>query len=260
VGKLASVFDEMIGKLDEAFSSQRLFLGDASHELRTPLTIVRGQLELLQQEGLSPQGTRSVNVGLDEVDRMSRIVEDLLLLARLDEGLSMKSEPVEVELVLQESLVRAKAIADRTVGVDAEEGVFILGDFDRLLQVISNLVSNAIRHAGDGASLTLKSKREDGSVRIEVTDTGRGIAPEDISRVFDRLYRGAGPQTDSPAGAGLGLAIAASLVEAMKGTIVVSSTLGVGTTFTLMFPETRVPDSSPSEWSSGSAARDSLSS
>jgi signal transduction histidine kinase len=244
VGRLAVVFDHMLDRLQEAFDLQQRFLADASHELRTPLTVVRGQLELLQQEISTESGRRSAGIGLDEVDRMGRIVEDLLLLARLDEGMRLKTEPVEVELVLQEAMLRGLMVAQRDISVDAQAGLFVLADPGRLLQVVTNLVSNALLHAGGAASIRLNARRDAGGISIEVSDTGSGIPPEDIPHIFDRLYRGSMPKTDSPSGAGLGLAIAASLTEAMGGEIRVTSTTGVGTTFTISLPAASITERS----------------
>jgi signal transduction histidine kinase len=172
-------------------------------------------------------------VGIEELDRMSKIVEDLLLLARLEEGMTLVREPVEVELVLQEAMLRGLLIAPREIEVDARPGLFVLADADRLLQVVSNLVTNALHHAGPKATIGITSRSQQGRVLIEVSDTGAGIPPEDIPHIFERLYRGSAPKTDAPSGAGLGLAIAASLTEAMGGEIRATSTPGVGTTFSI---------------------------
>jgi signal transduction histidine kinase len=236
VGTLAATFDAMLGRLEEAFASQRRFLSDASHELRTPLTVVRGQLELLGTQLEDASSQRAVGIGIDEVDRMGRIVEDLLLLARLDEGIPLRAEPIEVELVVQEAVLRGMLIARRDISVEVDSDLYAIGDFDRLLQVLTNLITNAIHHAGESAKLTITGKRSFGATVIDVTDTGRGIPPEDVAHVFERLYRGSRPQTDAPAGAGLGLAIAASLTRAMGGSIRVASTPGVGTTFSVTMP------------------------
>ena len=179
---------------------------------------------------------------------MGRIVEELLLLARLDEGLPLRREPVEVELVVEEALLRGLRLpaagpgrgADpggaagpgaRRARVDAEPGLFALADPDRLLQVVSNLVVNAVQHAGDEAGFTIATRRGDDEVAIEVSDTGPGIRPEDLPHVFDRFYRGT-----SRGGAGLGLAIADSLTRAMAGRLAVRSTVGEGTAFTVHLP------------------------
>ncbi|HJV05001.1 MAG TPA: HAMP domain-containing sensor histidine kinase [Actinomycetota bacterium] len=239
VGRLAESFDRMVARLQEAFTSQRRFLSDASHELRTPLTVARGQLELLEEALRSPEARRSLAVTMEELDRMRRIVDDLLLLARLDEGVPLRREPVEVELVLREALLRGMQLAAVTARVEAEPGAYAVADPDRLLQVLTNLVTNAVRHAGPDATITLRSRAEGGRVRLEVSDDGPGIPPEELPHVFDRMFRGARARTDTAGGAGLGLAIAASLTEAMGGSISVASEPGRGATFTIDLPEAR---------------------
>ncbi|HXL41160.1 MAG TPA: HAMP domain-containing sensor histidine kinase [Actinomycetota bacterium] len=234
VGRLAEGFDRMLGRLQEAFLSQRRFLSDASHELRTPMTVVRGQLELLAMDVESLTGRRSMSIAIEELDRMGRIVEDLLLLARLDEGMPLARDSVEVELVVGEALLRAMLGAG-DVRVEVVPELCILGDADRLLQVLTNLITNAVRH-GRNAPITVTGRPEGDYVRIEVSDQGPGISPEDLPHVFERLYRGSKARSESPGGAGLGLAIALSLVKAMDGWIEVHSTLGVGTTFAVTLP------------------------
>jgi signal transduction histidine kinase len=235
VGRLAESFNRMLASLEEAFRSQRRFLSDASHELRTPLTVARGQLELLAQELQSADARGSLAVAVDEIDRMGRIVEELLLLARLDEGLPLRRESVEVELVLEEAILRGTLATRREARVEAEPGLYALADHDRILQVVTNLVTNAIEHTGDDAAITLSTRRSGDQVVIEVSDTGPGIPPEDLPHVFERFYRGT--KTDeTPGGAGLGLPIAASLTRAMGGEIDVHSTPGSGTTFVVSMP------------------------
>ena len=235
VGRLAEAFDQLLVRLESAFENQKRFVADASHELRTPLTIARGQLELLRNEMQTEADRRSAGIAIEELDRMSRIVEDLLLLARLDEGLALQSRPVEVELVMQEALLRGMLIDRRKARVAVDPGLFVKADPERLLQVLSNLVTNAIRHGGPDAELTLRARRDNDFVLMEVSDTGPGIPPEDVDHVFERLFRGSRPSAGTP-GAGLGLAIAKSLTEAMGGKIWASSTPGVGATFTVRLP------------------------
>jgi two-component system OmpR family sensor kinase len=240
VGRLAEAFDGMLGRLEEAFLSQQRFLSDASHELRTPLTVIRGQLELLDQEIRSLEARRSLAVAVEELDRMRRIVEDLLLLARLDEGMPLAAEPVEVELAVEEALLRSMVAATREPEVKVEPELYVRADPDRLLQVLTNLVSNAVRHGGD-VPVGVKAWARNGRVEIAISDAGPGIAPEDLPHVFERLFRGSVARARSPEGAGLGLAIAASLVHAMDGEIAVESTLGNGTTFTVVLPRATAP-------------------
>src|SRR5438445_235296 len=234
VGRLAEGFDRMLGRLQEAILSLRRFLSDASHELRTPMTVVRGQLELLAMDVESLTGRRLMSIAIEELDRMGRIVEDLLLLARLDEGMPLARDSVEVELVVGEALLRAMLGAG-DVRVQVVPELCILGDADRLLQVLTNLITNAVRH-GRNAPITVTGRPEGDYVKIEVSDRGPGISPEDLPHVFERLYRGSKARSESPGGAGLGLAIALSLVKAMDGSIDVVSTPGVGTTFTVTLP------------------------
>ncbi|MGH2709100.1 MAG: sensor histidine kinase, partial [Actinomycetota bacterium] len=240
VGRLGDAFDGMLERLEEAFLSQQRFLSDASHELRTPLTVIRGQLELLDREIRSLEARRSLAVAVEELDRMRRIVEDLLLLARLDEGMPLATEPVEVELAVEEALLRSMVLASREPKVKVESELYVTADPDRLLQVLTNLVSNAVRHGGD-APVGIEARGRNGQVEIEVSDAGPGISPEDLPHVFERLFRGSIARSRSPEGAGLGLAIAASLVRAMNGEITVSSTLGDGTTFTVALPRATSP-------------------
>lgn len=233
VGRLANSFNRMLGRLEESFDTQKRFLADASHELRTPLTVVRGQLELLNEEFAGATSRRSVGVAVDELDRMGRIVEDLLLLARLDEGLHLSREVVEVELIMREALLRA-APSPTAVDVDAAVGLYVVADPDRLMQVLTNLVVNAVQHAGRDARITLSARPVGDRVVIEVADDGPGIADHDLPHVFERLYRST--KSDAGSGAGMGLAIVASLVEAMDGQVSVRSARGEGATFSVLLP------------------------
>jgi signal transduction histidine kinase len=236
VGRLAEAFDRMLARLQEAFASQRRFLSDASHELRTPLTVARGQLELLEEGLKGAEPRRSLALTMEELDRMRRIVDDLLLLARLDEGMPLRREPVEVELVMREALLRGMQLARMEAEVEAEPGLFAMADPDRLLQVLTNLVTNAVRHAGPDATITLRGAREGGRVAMEVVDDGPGISPDELPYVFDRMFRGSRARTDAAGGAGLGLAIAASLTRAMGGDISVESEPGRGAAFKVLLP------------------------
>lgn len=176
---------------------------------------------------------------------MRRIVEDLLLLARLDEGMPLARERVEVELIAREALLRGMQLERREHVVDIEEGLTVVADPERLLQVLTNLVTNAVRHGGIDATIAIAARREGSRVAISVADTGPGIPPEEVQRVFERLYRGASSRTRSPGGAGLGLAIAASLIKAMRGEIAVDSVMGAGTTFTVRLPAADLAETEP---------------
>ena len=234
VGRLAEAFDGMLAKLEEAFRSQQRFLSEASHELRTPITVARGRLELLQESNPSDQET--VSSVIEELDRMARVVDHLLLLARLDEGMDLSIEPVEVELVMREALLRGMLARPHDAVVEVDPGLFALADAERLLQVLTNLVRNSLQHGGEGTRLTLTARAQGSHAAITVADTGRGIAEEDLPHLFERFYRGASARQQTPTGAGLGLAIVASLVEAMHGHVSVTSRPGEGTVFTITLP------------------------
>lgn len=235
LGRVASAFNEMLERLEEAFQSQRQFIADASHELRTPLTVVRGQLELLSDRLHDRPDRTPAALAVDEVDRMSRIVDDLLLLARLDEGLPVAAEPVEVELVVQEALLRQGAAASR-IDVDVVPGTVARADNDRLLQVLTNVVANALRHGGEETTVRVRAHGVDAFVRIDIEDDGPGILPEELPHVFDRFYRGTTSRAAGGTGSGLGLSIVRSLVERMAGGVDVASRSGLGTTVSISLP------------------------
>jgi len=256
VGRVADAFDSLLARIDEAIASQRRFISDASHELRTPLTVARGHLELVGRLG-DPDADRSVRLALEELDRIGSTVEELLLLARLDEGLPLAREAVEVELLLREAEMRGMLLGQGHIAVDVPEGLSVVADPDRLLQVVSNLTGNALRHGGDGVTVTLSARADaGGAVVIEVADTGPGIPAADLPHVFDRFYRGSAARRGVPGGAGLGLAIVASLVEAMGGVISVRSTVGQGTTFSMRLPAATAPSEDAAPPAPGGAGGD----
>jgi signal transduction histidine kinase len=236
VGRLGLALNRTLARLEDVVDSQRQFVADASHELRTPLTVARGQLELLDAALADPDTRRSLGLALDELDRMARMVGDLLLLARLDEGLALEPGPVEVELVVGEALLRVGGPGERTTAEilsDIPPGLSVSADSEALLQVLTNLLTNAVRHGGDRIAVVA---RADGRrVTIDVSDDGSGIPQSELERLFDRFYRGAVTRGRTP-GAGLGLAIARTLVERMGGTVTVRSATGEGTTFTVDLP------------------------
>jgi two-component system OmpR family sensor kinase len=245
VSRVADAFDSLLGRIDEAIASQRRFISDASHELRTPLTVARGHLELVGRLD-DPEADRSIRLALEELDRIRSIVEELLLLARLDEGLPLAQEPVEVDLLLREATLRGMVLGQGEITVDAPEGLTAVADPDRLLQVVSNLIGNAMRHGGSDVAVTLAARPDGaGGVVIDVADTGPGIPAADLPHVFDRFYRGSAARQGVPGGAGLGLAIVASLVEAMGGAVSVASTIGEGTTFSIRLPARLPADAAP---------------
>ena len=162
-------------------------------------------------------------------------MDDLLRLARLDEGRTLAKQPVDVELIAREALLRTMLLAPRETTVDTQAGVWALADPERLLQVVTNLLTNAARHGGEGAHITLTTRRQSAKVVITVTDTGPGILAEELPHIFDRFYRGSRARS-APGGTGLGLAIVASLVHAMDGIVTAQSQPGIGATFAVTLP------------------------
>ena len=224
VRTLAESFDHMLDRLEDAFARQRSFVSDASHELRTPLTAIRGQLEVLALEpDPSPQRVREAERTVSrEIDRMDRLVDDLLVLARVDEEGGLATEPIAVAPFLEELVAVAERGSGAGVELAAAPGGTVRGDPDRLAQVIRNLIANAVEHAGPGGRVRVLATGSGGSLEIEVDDDGPGIPAEERERVFDRFHRADASRSRRTGGSGLGLAIAKAIVEAHGGRIAAS--------------------------------------
>ena len=218
---LAESFDHMLDRLDDAFSRQRGFVADASHELRTPLTAIRGQLEVLarQPDPAHADIERVTGVVRTEVERMERLVNDLLLLARADGSEFIRSEPLDVEPFLIELCHALVPTADRRFELGPVPHGSVLADPDRIAQVIRNLARNAVQHTQPGGHVRLVAEAVNGSLEIAIEDDGPGIPPAEWELVFDRFHRADRARARSAGGAGLGLAIARAIVEAHGGTI-----------------------------------------
>ncbi|HEU4701884.1 MAG TPA: ATP-binding protein [Conexibacter sp.] len=219
---LADAFDRMLDRLEDAFARQRGFVADASHELRTPLTVIRGQLEVLaRQREVTPEDVRHVDeVVRTEVVRMERLVEDLLLLARADEGELLRPAALDLRSFVTELFDSLTLTADRTFELgDVPEGT-LRADEDRLAQVVRNLARNAVEHTGPRGLVRLcVTAQPRGWIEFAVEDDGPGIPPEQRDRVFDRFHRLDSARVRGKGGAGLGLAIARAIVEAHGGRI-----------------------------------------
>lgn len=241
VGRLASTFNEMLDRIEGLFRTQQRFIADISHELRTPLTTVRGNLDLLRRVGRTQDETTAASLDAiqGETERMSRLVADLLLLAQADAGVALKREPVQLDSLLLEIYRQARVIADGLhVTLGHEDQAVVSGDPDRLRQLFLNLVDNAVKYTPRGGRLSLSWGREDGWVRVDVSDTGVGIPGEDLPHIFDRFYRVDKARSRGQGGTGLGLSIAQWIAQAHGGRIEVESQVGRGTTFTVWLPET----------------------
>jgi signal transduction histidine kinase len=219
---LADSFDRMLDRLEDAFARQRGFVADASHELRTPLTVIRGQLEVLaRQRHVTPADVRHVDeVVRTEVVRMERLVEDLLLLARADEGELLRPATLDLRPFVIELFDALTLTAERRFELgDVPEGT-LRADEDRLAQIVRNLARNAVEHTAEGGLVRLcVTAQPRGWIELAVEDDGPGIPPEQRDRVFDRFHRLDSARSRGKGGAGLGLSIARAIVEAHGGRI-----------------------------------------
>lgn len=238
ISRLAQTFNEMLDRLEESFTAQRQFIDDAGHELRTPITIIRGHLELLGDDPDERKETMAVVD--DELSRMARIVDDLLVLAKAQQPDFIRPEPVELTDLTTELLVKARALGQREWRLDACAEGLIRADPHRVTQAMLNLARNAVEHTAPGAEIGVGSSWSHQGARLWVRDTGVGIDPAEQERIFDRFARGrAGRRTE---GAGLGLAIVRTIAEAHKGRVVLESEPGMGATFTMILPGTPPPE------------------
>jgi two-component system, OmpR family, sensor kinase len=237
VGALAATFNRMLDRLQAALAAQRRFVADASHELRTPLTTLRVNLATLRRGDAhhSPTELEILDDMDGELQRLSRLVEGLLALARTDAGQPLEHAPVALDALVRRVYQVALPQADgRAFTLGKVEPVLTEGSADHLEQVVRNLVDNALKYTPPGGHVALALRRVRDGAALSVRDDGAGIAPEDLPHVFERFYRASAARGRS--GAGLGLAIAASIVRAHGGRITVDSAPGQGSTFTVTLP------------------------
>lgn len=256
VGRLAATFNAMLDQIQQLFNTQQQLIADVSHDLRTPLTTVQGNIELLQrmaassQAGnpLTPEALETVPEILaeveDETTRMSAMIADLLLLAQADSGaLKVQREPVEMDTLLLDVYRQAVRMAERRQGpgklevqLGSEDQAQVLGDRERLRQLLLNLVDNAIKYTPNGGVITLALENRGSWVAVSVQDTGIGINPEDRDQIFNRFYRTDKARGRQLGGSGLGLSIVKWIAEAHGGHVTVESEPGTGSVFTLWLP------------------------
>jgi two-component system, OmpR family, sensor kinase len=245
VGQLASTFNSMLSRLQDAFQKvehslqmQRDFVADVSHELRTPLTTLRGNLGLLRRDPPSPPEEQAdiLNDMVDESDRLIRLVNDLLLLARADAGRSLAKDAVNVSALLDETCRQAKLLdPQRQVSQDFPEDLMVVGDHDAMKQILLIVLDNALKHSESTVHVMAQDLGTWCEIRVQ--DFGEGIAPEKLEHVFDRFYRG--ETAAAIPGFGLGLPIAKALAEGQGAEIKMESTVGRGSTVILRFPAYR---------------------
>jgi signal transduction histidine kinase len=232
IAELGETFNEMLDRLQEAFDSQKEFIKDASHELRTPITVIQGHLEMLKYSTTPTEDT--IALLMDELERMARLVNDLLTLAKADHPDFLHPKPEELDWLTEEVYLKARSFScDRQWKLESKGLSPITVDRQRLTQAMMNLVQNAIRHTRSHDTITLGSAVKENYAYLWVRDTGEGIAPEDQARIFERFARAAQPDQE---GHGLGLAIVNAIVVAHGGWVELESRLGHGSTFTLLIP------------------------
>ena len=231
IAQLAATFNDMLDRLERAFDTQRRFLDEAGHELRTPLTIVLGHLELLPEDP-AVRG-RTLDLILDEVRRMGRMVDDLILLAKSDEPDFLRLEAVDVSALTHELHAKATALGARSWRIDAVGRGVIVADRQRLTQAVVQLAQNAVEQTETGAEIGLGSDVSPDGARFWVRDTGPGVPVEDRERIFARFERGSDPSTE---GAGLGLAIVTAIASAHGGRAELDRSYGAGATFSITVP------------------------
>ncbi|MCG9893732.1 MAG: HAMP domain-containing histidine kinase [Thermosynechococcaceae cyanobacterium MS004] len=234
IAALAQTFNEMLYRLKTSFTSQRDFINDASHELQTPITVIQGHLELLSPN-ITPEHQETAWLIQDELQRMSRLVRDLLLLAQSERPDFLNLEMVRVEELTRTIYAKAIAIAPRHWSLAQVAGVRIVADRDRITQAMMNLIKNAVEHTQESDRIEIGSLLADDQVEFWVRNTGTSISPVDQLRIFQRFARGSGSRPRSD-GAGLGLSIVQVIVEAHGGHATVKSDPQNGTKFTLILP------------------------
>ncbi|HVU90997.1 MAG TPA: HAMP domain-containing sensor histidine kinase [Jatrophihabitans sp.] len=252
VGRLAGAVNDMLAQIEANFAARahgeetlRQFVADASHELRTPLTTVRGYAELVRRGALPDEQSAEHAMRRIEAEatRMSRLVDDLLLLAYLDQQRPLHRAPVDLRQLVGEAVADARA-RDPQRPIDATlpgRAVVVDGDADRLRQVLGNVLGNALTHTPPGTPVRVGLAERDAEVELTVADDGPGLAPEQASRVFERFYRADPGRSRARGGSGLGLAIVAAVVAASGGRVACASAPGAGTTITVTLPRADVP-------------------
>ena len=238
--ELADTFDDMLGRLDEAFANQRQFIQEASHELRNPLAVIRTNLEvtLTDPEASTDDLRHTAEVVERSTDRMTRLVDDLLLYAR-NETPALEREPVDAATLVHEAADEFRAPAEArglAIGWEAHPGLLVSGDRNALRQAWANLLAHATRLAPPGTQVRVRAGREGPWIWLAVDDQGPGIAPEDQERIFQRFWRGDVDRAGGDKRSGLGLAIVRQIVEAHGGEVKLVSALGQGSTFAVWLP------------------------
>ena len=246
IGRLGIALNAMLSQIEAAFaqskaSEQRLrrFIADASHELRTPLTSIRGYSEMLRRGAAeSPTDSDLARRRIEEESvRMSTLVDDMLLIARLDQGRPLEAKPVDLQVIARDAAADARAVAPlREITLQAADSIVVSGDDTRLRQVVGNLVRNALVHTPAATPVEIAVTSQNGTARLSVTDHGPGLPAGDRERIFEPFYRADASRSRDSGGAGLGLSIVSAVVAAHGGRVQVKETSGGGATFEVQLP------------------------
>ncbi|MGC8594883.1 MAG: sensor histidine kinase [Candidatus Kryptoniota bacterium] len=250
ISRLSKTLNAMFDRIEEGFRLQKQFTADASHELRTPLTILLGEIEVALQNKRTPEDYQEIlRSAVEEIRRITTIVDELLTIARLESGqLTLQKVLFRLDELLLEAVSKTSAYASRrniSIHFDVEdhnnaqvEEIYINGDRDKLLNVFMNLLDNAIKYSNDRTSISVIEEIDGDFVKVSIIDRGIGISEADLQHVFDRFYRADKSRADhgQKRGSGLGLSIAKSLVEAHGGKIEITSTVGIGTSVSVILP------------------------
>lgn len=240
LGRLARTLDEMLSRLEAAFLQQRQFTSDASHELRTPLSVLKGEIEVaLSQERTQDEYRETLERVAEQSERLINLVTSLLTLSRADAGeIPIEPERVEVRTLVEMTTAQFSQLADeRDISLSVGgPSVVIMADTTLMIQLLLNLLDNAIEHTPAGGEVRVTWDTTDTGIQLLVQDNGAGIAAEHLPRIFDRFYRADPARSRERGGAGIGLAISRWIVEAHGGTITAASTVGRGTTMTIFLP------------------------
>ncbi|GBL39921.1 sensor protein IrlS [Nitrospirota bacterium] len=241
IGRLTNTFNDMIDRLETSFRQIRQFSSDVSHEMRTPLTVMRGETELALRRPRENEDYKAVmESNLEEIDRMTRIVDELLFLSRADMGeVKMEHLTVPLDWLIEDVQRQASLLGQEQniqVALISNVPAVVSGDELRLRELFLNLVDNAIKYSRFGGTVEMALTIEQGQARLSVTDHGIGIAEEDWPQIFDRFYRTDNARAHTKKGTGLGLAICSWIAESHHGRIEVQSQVGEGSTFTVWLP------------------------
>ena len=241
IQRLADTFDAMLARLESAFAQQRNFVMDVSHELRTPLTGLRGNLDvMLMDPNLDADSRAQLEKMSNEVGRLIRLTSNLLYLAHAEAGRDIAHRPVELDALCLEVVYQARPLrSDVGIRLEHEEQVTVSGDRDLLKQLMLNLVDNAMKFSHQGSEVCVSLYEKEDAAEIVVADQGPGIQADQLEKIFERLYRGANPESRTVGGAGIGLAISRWIARAHGGDIKVESEVGSGCRFIVTLPLSR---------------------